>query len=225
MSSDSSNDNPHIVARLEAFSDIVIGFSLAQAAINLVVTGSVESFFAHPLGIAAYLATFALVARMWWVHSKIMHRFFEPNRIMIALNFAALASLGLMIFALQLWMHRGNDVDGQMLALRFYFLCFGATVGLMAVMRALGVRYRWEHLQVAERRHAMRLSMLALISCVAMVAGALLPSGHDFFGLSVRPMPANLLYALVLSAVISRFARSAFEQSRWGETEAAASHA
>ena len=222
MSKDPHVDNQHVVARLESFSDIVIGFSLAQTAFNLVVTGTVESFFAHPIGILAYLVTFFFVARMWWTHSQIMHRFFEPNRLMITLNFVALAALGLMVFGLQLWLHRGNDLDGQLIALRFYFLMFSLTLGTMATMRAIGVRYRWSHLSPAERRAGAGQSIATIATCVAIMVGIFTPTIDSFFGFSSAPMPANVLYAILFGAIVGRFVRLMLQRSHWGESLEAA---
>lgn len=220
MSKEARTDDQHVVARLESFSDIVIGFSLAQSAINLVVTGSVESFFRHPWGIFAYLITFFLVARMWWTHSKIMHTYFEPRPVMIVLNFIALAALGLMVFSLQLWMHRGDDLAGQLLALKFYFICFSATMGTTAVIRVLGVRFRWAHLSPEQRRTGLRISTSTLIVSAFIVAGVLLPSADErIFGFDITPFPANLLYALVIGAITARGLRAVTANSRWGESD------
>jgi uncharacterized membrane protein len=203
-SKDVFGDNQHVVARLESFSDIVIGFSLAQTAINLVVTSSVEYFFTHPIGIIAYLITFFLVARMWWTHSQIMHRFFEPNPLMIGLNFVALAALGLMVFGLQLWLHRGDDIAGQILAVKFYFLCFAFTIGTLAVMRSLGVHYRRSHLDPAQRRLATRRSVTTFVMCFAILIGVFSPPVYSFFGASSAPIPANLLYAMLFGSIAAR---------------------
>jgi len=221
LSKDAHSDNQHLVARLEAFSDIVIGFSLAQTTINLVVTTSVEYFFAHPIGILAYLITFFFVARTWWMHSDVMRHYFEPNRLMIVMNFVALAALGLMVFSMQLWMHRSGDEAGQLLAVKFWFICFAMTFGVVAVMRALGVHYRWSHLSPVQRRSAMGLSLGTILVSCAILVGIAIPSGHDAFGFRVAPIPANMLYALVFGALGSRLIRFAISRSHWGESESA----
>jgi uncharacterized membrane protein len=218
---DADGDNQHVIARLESFSDIVIGFSLAQTAINLVVTSSVEYFFSHPIGIVAYLITFFLVARMWWTHSQIMHRFFEPNPLMIGLNFVALAALGLMVFGLQLWLHRGGDIAGQILAVKFYFLCFSLTIGTLAGMRTLGLHLRWSHLDPKQRRSAMGRSAATFVMCFALVVGVFSPTTYSFFGASSAPVPANLLYALLGGSIGGRLTNELLLRSNWG----AATHA
>ncbi len=199
----------------------MIGFSLAQTTINLVVTTNIEYFFAHPIGIMAYLITFFFVARTWWMHSDVMRPYFEPNRLMIVMNFVALAALGLMVFSMQLWMRRSGDAAGQLLAIKFWFICFAATYGVVAAMRALGVHYRWRHLSPAQRRSAMGQSLGTILVSCAIVLGIVTPSFHYTFGFLTGPIPTNVFYALVVGAVGARLIRLAIGRSRWGEAESA----
>jgi len=119
----------------------------------------------------------------------------------------------------------GGALPGQLLALKFYFVCFSITIGTMAVMRALGVRYRWPHLDAEQRRSGMRQSIAALVVAIAMVAGVLLPSGTSFFGFQSAPMPANLLYAILFGGIAARLLRLATAKSRWGESDVRVAHA
>ena len=64
---------------LEAFSDIIIGFSLAELTLSLVIPVHALDFFARPLGLIAFLVTFVLVVRFWWLHFVIFEHYFEPN--------------------------------------------------------------------------------------------------------------------------------------------------
>ena len=226
MSSGNSGDNHHLVARLEAFSDIVIGFSLAETTVNLVVTKGLANYFAHPLGIIAYLGTFFIVARLWWAHSNIMHRYFELNRVMIAVNFIALAAIGLMVFSLQLLLHQdSNDSAEFMLAVRFYFVTFTAAFGSIAVMRLLGVQYRWAHLRPEERRDGTSRSLTTLAVCVPVIVAALLPSSTVLFGFDVQVVPANMFFAFLAGGILSAIVKRIFKKTTWGLDATNAAHA
>ena len=73
---------------MEAFSDIVIGFSLGQLALVLVIPAHAIDFVQRPEGIIAFLVTFVLIVRFWWLHFMIFEHYFEPSRLMIVCNFA-----------------------------------------------------------------------------------------------------------------------------------------
>jgi len=149
-----------VVRRLEAFSDIVIGFSLAQVGLSLVIPPHAIEFVMRPLGIFAFVVTFTVVVRFWWTHFKIFRHYFEPNRLMITCNFIALAGLILQVFSLQLFLHFGPTSEA-MVAARIYFGLFSLAYGALGLMFALGLRYRWNLLAVSDRRAGLR-DMLAV---------------------------------------------------------------
>jgi hypothetical protein len=143
-----------ITRRLESFSDIVIGFSLAQTALNLVMPQHAITFITQPLGIAAFVVTFFVVSQFWWRHSTIFRDYFTPNKPMIALNFIALAAIVLQVYALQLVLHfiqpGMSETDGGVAA-RIYAGIFAITFGALALLSGLGTFYNWERLDGALR--------------------------------------------------------------------------
>jgi uncharacterized membrane protein len=95
-----------IVHRLEAFSDIVFGFSLAQLTFSLVLPSDpLDLFRKSALTLVAFAASFAIVAGMWWSHHRLFAHFFVPTRINIVLNFVSLGGILFMVYALQVWLH------------------------------------------------------------------------------------------------------------------------
>ena len=144
-----------IVRRLEAFSDVVIGFSLAQLGLSLVLPSHAIDFVVRPIGLVAFIITFIVVVRFWWTHFRIFRDYFVPNRLMITLNFSALAALTVQVFSLQLYLHFVPLGEG-MTAARIYFGFFAASYGLLGVMFALGLRFRWLALSPRERRTGIR---------------------------------------------------------------------
>ena len=64
-------DREHVVLCLESFSDIVIAFGLAEIAFNLVIPAHAAMFVTHPIGIVAFVMTFAVVASFRLTHNAI----------------------------------------------------------------------------------------------------------------------------------------------------------
>jgi uncharacterized membrane protein len=161
-----------MVRRLESFSDIVIGFSLAQTAVNLVLPQRAADFVDKPVGIAAFLITFAVVVRFWLTHSAIFRNFFVPNAVMVFLNFVALALIVLQVYALQLMTHFIGSSNAQVdaaVAARIYSGIFALTFGALALLFALGTYYRWA--QLDERLRNRGIARSIQIACVALGAG------------------------------------------------------
>jgi len=93
----------HVVHRLEAFSDIVIGFSLAQMTLNVTLPKDALQILGGTLG--AFALTFVVVAGMWWSHHRLFANYFIPTRSNIVLLFCSLAGVLLLVFSLQVWLH------------------------------------------------------------------------------------------------------------------------
>ncbi len=97
-----------VVHRLEAFSDIVIGFSLAQLGLTLTMPAHAQDLFTHVRGaggLFALVVTFALVCGVWWSHHRLFRYLFVPTALNIVANFAALCGVILLAFSMQLLVH------------------------------------------------------------------------------------------------------------------------
>ena len=167
--SEAAHRRERVTHRLEAFSDIIIGFSLAQLTLSLVIPAHALDFFAHPLGIIAFLVTFVLIVRFWWLHFVIIEHYFEPSRLTITCNFVSLASLILQIFSLQLYVHFVPLAEG-IVASRIYFAFFALSYGMLCVMLAVGLRQRWTALSIRRRQAGVR----AGVRIIGTVAGCAL---------------------------------------------------
>ncbi|HKU81012.1 MAG TPA: TMEM175 family protein, partial [Candidatus Tumulicola sp.] len=93
------------VHRLEAFSDIVIGFCIAEMGINLLIPHTVAELPHIVLGTAGFVFSFVLIAIVWWIHHRIFRTFFVLNQLNVALNFAMLGALVLMVYFQQVSLH------------------------------------------------------------------------------------------------------------------------
>ncbi len=154
-----SHEHARATARLENFSDIVIGFSLAEIGLNLVIPAHAAEFVTHPAGIFAFIVTFAVVVRFWWVNNAIFERYFVPNRVMTTCNFVALAALILQVFSLQLYLHFVPLNEG-IVASRIYFAFFGMSYGMQGVVLAAGLLYRRGVLSHGNLRAGLRELLL-----------------------------------------------------------------
>lgn len=198
------NDDAHgrerIIRRLEAFSDIVIGFSLAQLGLSLVIPLHAIDFVQRPVSIFAFLVTFVIVVRFWWIHFQIIEYYFEPNRLMIACNFVALASLILQIFTLQLYLHFVPLTEG-LVASRIYFGFFVLSYGMLCAMLALGLYFRWTGLAIRHRR----IGVQAAVQLFGTVAGCALGnvfSTHEPANVYVSVKGQQELVATIPSSIL-----------------------
>ena len=153
-----------LVHRLEAFSDVVIGFTLAQSGVQLAVPAAGEAFHLRPFSLFAFLVTFGTVCGMWWSHHKLFDRYFVPVPPCIVLNFASLAGVVLVVYSLQLWLHTGPHGST---AYAMYFGAFGFVCAMLAIQYAVGLRLRGDSMdaKVARdgRRALLRLTGLVVI--------------------------------------------------------------
>lgn len=155
----------HTRHRLEAFSDIVIAFSLSQLAFTLQIPhDSGELRFARWV---AFLGSFALVCAFWWLHHKLFERFFVPDVPSVILNFAFLACTVLVVYSQQLMLH----FDSLPRAYAAYALSFGCAYGLLAILYAKGLRNPRVELDDEARRYGVRRA-----TRLAIVSGGLLVS-------------------------------------------------
>lgn len=120
----------HFVHRLEAFSDIVIGFSLAQLGVSLTIPVNGAALIANPGWFFGFIFAFAVVCSMWFFHHQLFATCFVPKALPVVLNFVWLAVVVLLVFVTQVNV-RVNDL----IVVSMYF-------GIYALAYAiLGVQY------------------------------------------------------------------------------------
>jgi hypothetical protein len=210
-----------ITRRIESFSDIVIGFSLAQTALNFVMPQHAIAFITQPLGIGAFIVTFTVVAQFWWRHSTIFRDYFTPNKPMVALNFIALAAVVLQVYALQLVLHfiqpGMSETDGGVAA-RIYAGIFAITFGALALLSGLGTFYNWERLDGALRASGVARTIKLACTVIGAAVGTAYASNH-VASLTVRveqhenvrmmALPDQIIVGLVLGIVIGNIIAAA----------------
>jgi uncharacterized membrane protein len=186
-----------IVHRLEAFSDIVIGFSLAQLGLSLAIPKHAMDVFSVHSGIIIALAvTFGLVCAVWWTHHRLFRYTFVPTPVSIFANFAALGGVIFLAYSMQILVKAGL---GDPVAYAMYSGSYAWIMLLFAVMAWIGIRARGAKLTGADRangvRFAVRISIvgvwLALLTAVALTVGPRSPLNTLMVVLIVASLAAH----------------------------------
>lgn len=168
-----------VIHRLEAFSDIVIGFGLAQLGLSLTIPKHVSDLFVHTHGLStlgAFAVTFVLVCSLWWMHHKLFRHLFVPTRLNIILNFAALGGVLFYAYVMQVLLHVGFR---DPYALPLYLGCYAYITLLFSVIAWTGLLARRERLPEALRATSndftIRLTIIAAgfstMTAVVLIAG------------------------------------------------------
>ncbi len=141
----------HFTRRLEAFSDVVIGFSLAQLGASLVVSQRGLHDFLTPQGVINFLFPFAIVCSAWFFHHRLFSQLFIPKAWPVVLNFAWLATVVMVVFSAEAYTKLGS-----MTAMRFYFGCYAMVYALLTVQYLIALKYASARQVPAARLRAVR---------------------------------------------------------------------
>jgi uncharacterized membrane protein len=174
----------HFTRRLEAFSDIVFGLSLAQTAIQLQVPANADELNHHFLRYLVFFGTFALIAFLWMAHYRIFRLAFEPEGLDIFLNFVFLAFTALLPYAMQ----TNIKFQNEPFALGLYAVSFMGTSLPLLVICLRGLARRDPTLTDAERLLLWKASLRnASVSIAAFITLTLLPFLPTYF--AILPFP------------------------------------
>ncbi|HEX8805420.1 MAG TPA: TMEM175 family protein, partial [Candidatus Aquilonibacter sp.] len=100
-----------LTRRIESFSDLVIGFSLALLALTLSIPPHIVDLVRNPWWLIAYFWTFGVIARTWYTHQRLFTRLFWPDPLSVFLNFVLLAMVGLLVFFVQVFVHYRDEFE------------------------------------------------------------------------------------------------------------------
>ena len=78
------------VSRIEAFSDVVFGFSLTLLVVSLEVPHTFADLLADMRGFVPFAVCFALLAQVWWLHHNFFRRYGLDDITTASLNFVLL---------------------------------------------------------------------------------------------------------------------------------------
>jgi hypothetical protein len=185
--------NQHTVHRLEAFSDIVIGFCLAQAAVNLAFPKNAADHTTIWANAEFFLSSFFVIAVLWWFHHRTFSTLFVLTPVTVALNFAVLASLTLSQYFLQLFLHVAASGGDPRLFLQIWICSYLVVYALMGALMLIGVVLRRSTLPPADLRWAVgRLVVIAL---------SVLFFGYAVFSGSIAAQGSRIGYSALMAGV------------------------
>jgi uncharacterized membrane protein len=205
MSTFREESEERTIHRLEAFSDIIIGFSLAQMTMNLVLPADVLDLFTkNYVSLLAFGLTFAIVSGMWWSHHRVFTHYFVPTPFNIVLNFMSLGGVMFLVYSLQVFLHATVH---QRVAYVMYSGAVAWVIGILAFLTYRGMTLRGERMNeqllVLGRRRVRRAAIIALMFAVIAALNATLPGDKDTQGYVVL---AFMLLLVLMRYVESRIA-------------------
>ncbi|MGC2130718.1 MAG: TMEM175 family protein [Candidatus Aquilonibacter sp.] len=161
-----------LTRRIESFSDLVIGFSLALLALTLSIPPHIVDLLTNPSWLVAYFWTFAVVAGIWYSHQRLFTHFFWPETFSIVLNFTLLSMVGLLVYFVQVFVHYHSTFD-RVWAFIAYFAVLGIAFIALGTLYLHGARRRWGSLDAEDRYVGFRQGLRNIVGGAFMLVGAL----------------------------------------------------
>ena len=160
-----------LTSRLEAFGDLVFGFSLSFIAIRLDVPSSAEEIF-EPMRWLTVLVTFALICRFWLEHYRIFRHHFVVRPVDMAVNFAFLFGIAILPYAVQTFLR----FQLQLLPFSLYLGDLIVVLTTLSFLRVRSLRQRRADHDEESRLRDWRRTVAQLAG--ALVAALLLAVMH-----------------------------------------------
>jgi uncharacterized membrane protein len=179
-----------LTRRIESFSDLVIGFSLALLALTLSIPPHIIDLLRNPWWLIAYFWTFAVIARIWYTHQRLFTRLFWPDPLSVVLNFVLLAMVGLLVYFVQVFVHYRDDFE-RVWAFIAYFAVLGVLLTIVGVLHWRGAHHRWKSLDAEDRYFAVQQALRNGVAGVCVFIGAVVNAllrPHDFNDIWLVPI-------------------------------------
>jgi uncharacterized membrane protein len=125
-----------LTSRLEAFGDLVFGFSLSLIALRLDVPSRVEELF-EPTRWLTVVITFALICRFWLEHYRVFRHRFVVRRLDMVVNFVFLFGIAILPYAVQIFLR----FQMQLMPFSLYL---GDLVLVLTTLSFLRTRCLWQ---------------------------------------------------------------------------------
>jgi uncharacterized membrane protein len=155
--------------RLEAFSDLVFGFSLSLLATRLDMPAKVEDVF-EAARWGTFIITFASICAIWLAHYRIFRHRFVARAPDVVINFVFLFGIAIMPYSVQTFLRFMPGLD----AILLYFGDFALIFAALATLRWRALLQRRGDpdigLRLKEWRETVRQLAIVLIVVVSLVA-------------------------------------------------------
>jgi uncharacterized membrane protein len=197
-----------LTRRIESFSDLVIGFSLALLALTLSIPPHIVELLTNPWWLVAYFWTFGIVASIWYSHQRLFTLFFWPEPFSIVLNFVLLSMIGLLVYFVQVFVHYHATFD-RVWAFIAYFAVLGIAFVALGALYLHGARRRWATLDAEDRFVGFHQALRGLVGGTFMLVGALVSSLLSVKSMDdLWPLAIFVFAGLIGTRIVSRILRS-----------------
>jgi uncharacterized membrane protein len=160
-----------LTSRLEAFGDLVFGFSLSLIALRLDVPSRVEEIF-EPKRWLTVIITFALICRFWLEHHRIFRHHFVVRTLDMVSNFIFLFGIAILPYTVQTFLR----FEMQLVPFSLYMGDVVLVLATLSFLRIRGLRQRRSDLDEEGRLRDWQRSVAQLT--VAVMAAGLLAIMH-----------------------------------------------
>ena len=204
-----ADNSQHTIHRIEAFSDVVIGFCLAQLGLSLVPPKNATDMFSIWESTTFFISAFIFIVVLWWLHHRTFSSFFVLNIPMVVLNFGMLCGLVLTLYFLESIDRVAEMGQNAGAFFAMFVLTFSVVYALLGVMLLVGLVVRRAELPAADIRWGIgQLSsiVIAVIFGVGIGTYALL-GGHGRaieFGAATAAIAAVVVRRLVVPRWLNR---------------------
>jgi uncharacterized membrane protein len=142
----------HTVHRIEAFSDIVIGFCLAQLGLNLVLPRAATDATSVWANSTFFIGAFVFIALLWWLHHRTFSTYFVLNTPMILMNFAMLGGLIITLYFFESVVHVAATGQSPVVFFELFVFAFAFVYAMLGGMLAAGLILRRTELAPSDLR-------------------------------------------------------------------------
>jgi uncharacterized membrane protein len=174
--------------RLEAFSDLVFGFSLSLLATRLDLPSKVEEIFGATRW-GTFVITFGMICMIWLAHYRIFRHHFTAGVPDLIINFVFLFGIAVLPYSVQTFL---RFMPGQE-AILLYFGDFALIFAALATLRWRALLQRRGHPDAAVRlkewRETVRQYGMVFITVACLV------------GMRLDLIPKTKFYTLVPAAI------------------------
>jgi len=167
--------------RLEAFSDIVMGFCLAEVGLELAMPKDPSGLPAVWLSLNAFVSSFVLISVLWWYHHKLFLTYVVLNDATVVMNFIMLGALALGVYFLQVATHFIATGQSVWTPLQGWLASMALVYLLLGLMYAIGIRHRHAELSAKDLGWGLDRAYLCTVGTVSLgvLAAAVPAMAHD----------------------------------------------
>jgi uncharacterized membrane protein len=187
-------------SRLEAFGDLVFGFSLSLIALRLDVPSRVEEIFELKRWLTVII-TFALICRFWLEHHRIFRHQFAVRTFDMVVNFAFLFGIAILPYSVQVFLR----FEAQPVSFTLYFGDVVLVLTTLSLLRLRGLRQRRADPDEVGRLQDWRRS-IAQLTVAVMATGLLLVMNRPgaSFQTDLKQFGGYAVPGIIVAALLAR---------------------